>query len=567
MNITSLEVRGYRNLASVTINFEPDVTILIGENNSGKTNVLDALYAALRVNRTIRQGAFDLNDYHLSNREAQAGDAGPIQLTVIFAEKKAREWHDDILGRLAGALALDKETKLNTIRLQVKSTPAGGGQDEAYEWNFLNNENQPLANRRYIAELNALQQLRPFYQLGALRDVHKEFNKRSTYFSPFVTDPTFSDELRTELSQSLSSINTTVLNSHAAFGTLKENITEGADVVAGTSEVIIEAVPSRLSELLANASVSMSSRGGAPFPLESHGSGAQSIAVLSLFRAYVDTKLTTRYDELSRAILTLEEPEAHLHPSAIRMLWGLVSNFNAQVILTTHSGDLVGEVPLRCLRRVWQTAEGAKVFAVDEAAFDKRELNHLQYCIQAGRGELLFARTWLLVEGKTEMNALKAITDAIGVNLHANDIRLVECKQYGNVRPFIKLARQLGIPWHCLCDGDPEGTRTEAVAAEYLSDGKYEDHITKFEVNDIEAYLCLCGFDDIYLSHAASEKLKHIVAAKGTNDYANQVSAALIDDHKVRAMAEVCAAIKADASRAPALFVRLFATCARLAKA
>ena len=61
----------------------------------------------------------------------------------------------------------------------------------------------PLTKRRFIGELNALQRLRPFYQLGALRDVSREFTKRSTYFSPFVTDPTFSDDLRTEFSLSL----------------------------------------------------------------------------------------------------------------------------------------------------------------------------------------------------------------------------------------------------------------------------------------------------------------------------------------------------------------------------
>ena len=565
MNITSLEIRGYRNLADVKIDFESGVTVLIGENNSGKTNILDALYAALRVNRTIRQGAFDLNDYHLAKRDNLAGDAGPIELAVTFSETKVGEWPDDIIAEVNDVLALDVATGLNSVILQVRSTAAGRDGDETYEWNFLNQQGQPRANRRYMSEVNALQKLRPFFQLGALRDVNREFNKRSTYFSPFVSDPTFTDDVRADLSASLSSINEKVLASHDAFGTLKQNITAGADVVTGSSEVVIEAVPSRLSELLANTSVSMSSHGGAAFPLESQGSGAQSIAVLSLFRAYVDAKLATRLDALSRAILTLEEPEAHLHPSAIRLLWTVVSSLNAQVIVTTHSGDLVGEVPLECVRRVRQASNGTQVYKIDVSAFTADELRHLRYGIQANRGELLFARHWLLVEGRTEISGFKRLSELLGANLHAHGVRVVDCAEYGRVEPFIKLGDQLGISWHCLCDGDAQGNNDVVAATGQLKGRRAADHITQHTVDNVEAFLIRLGFDDVYQRHVAADKRHTIVDPPGSDAYANQVSKALIRGRKERAIMEVCDEIKANPARAPEPLRTLFQVCCRLA--
>ncbi len=225
MNISSLGIRGFRNLPDVTVDFEPDFTVLVGDNNSGKTNILDALYAALRVNRTIKQGAFDLHDYHLASGTAMAGDAGPIELTLRFEERAPEEWHDDIISEFSDVLALDVNNDRNSITLRVMSTAPGAAQEETYEWAFLNEKGEPLTKRRFIGELNALQRLRPFYQLG---DVSREFTKRSTYFTPFVTDPTFSDDLRTELSESLASINDKVLEAHEAFGTLRENIASGA---------------------------------------------------------------------------------------------------------------------------------------------------------------------------------------------------------------------------------------------------------------------------------------------------------------------------------------------------
>jgi len=62
MRLSGARVRMFRNIADSTyINFEPDVTCLVGKNESGKTAILQAL---CRQNPAVATGAFDeLEDY------------------------------------------------------------------------------------------------------------------------------------------------------------------------------------------------------------------------------------------------------------------------------------------------------------------------------------------------------------------------------------------------------------------------------------------------------------------------------------------------------------------------
>ncbi|WP_420439515.1 AAA family ATPase [Candidatus Palauibacter sp.] len=62
--------------------------------------------------------------------------------------------------------------------------------------------------------------------------------------------------------------------------------------------------------MLARAQVQLGTTTGAKIPLVRHGEGTQSLAVLMLFSAFREVT------QEGAAVLALEEPEAHLHPSA-----------------------------------------------------------------------------------------------------------------------------------------------------------------------------------------------------------------------------------------------------------
>lgn len=43
MYLQHLHVQGFRSLDDTAVAFQPGVTVLVGENNAGKTNVIDAV--------------------------------------------------------------------------------------------------------------------------------------------------------------------------------------------------------------------------------------------------------------------------------------------------------------------------------------------------------------------------------------------------------------------------------------------------------------------------------------------------------------------------------------------
>ena len=65
MKLREIRVKNFRNLVDVTIPMG-DTTVLIGENNSGKTALLDALRIALPRSVATRGIPFDEYDYHMA---------------------------------------------------------------------------------------------------------------------------------------------------------------------------------------------------------------------------------------------------------------------------------------------------------------------------------------------------------------------------------------------------------------------------------------------------------------------------------------------------------------------
>ena len=74
MQLIRLEVAGFRSLKQVTISFEP-LTIIIGENDSGKSSIHDLLDIILGNKRV------DPNDFHV---DANGNVAEQIEIVLTF---------------------------------------------------------------------------------------------------------------------------------------------------------------------------------------------------------------------------------------------------------------------------------------------------------------------------------------------------------------------------------------------------------------------------------------------------------------------------------------------------
>lgn len=85
-----------------------------------------------------------------------------------------------------------------------------------------------------------------------------------------------------------------------------------------------------------------------------------------------------------------------------------------------------------------------------------------------------------------------------GLSLTSEGICVVEFAQAG-LKPLLKYARLMGIPWHVLTDGDEAGNKYAAVAQSQLAEQQQvRHHLTRFPAKDIEHYFYRQGFADIY---------------------------------------------------------------------
>jgi len=75
------------------------------------------------------------------------------------------------------------------------------------------------------------------------------------------------------------------------------------------------------------------------------------------------------------------------------------------------------------------------------------------------RGEIFFARRWLLVEGVCEHLLIHAMARAVGWPLDEHGVTVIDFQQSGNAGIYPALADAFGIPWNMIVDGDAESEK------------------------------------------------------------------------------------------------------------
>ena len=99
MRVTALLMENFRGIRRLELDLG-EITVLIGENNSGKTAVLDALRLCLRDLGPRRRVVFDALDFHLTDAAAEPASAEPIRIEITFSERSKGEWGDTLVRRL-----------------------------------------------------------------------------------------------------------------------------------------------------------------------------------------------------------------------------------------------------------------------------------------------------------------------------------------------------------------------------------------------------------------------------------------------------------------------------------
>jgi len=603
VRISELRIKNFRSLVDVVIPLEP-CTVIMGENNSGKSSVLEALRVVFSRGNGRRSAPVTEYDFHLSDDDTDPRSGSTIEIETVLAEGIAGEWPADVVQALSEIVQTDPGTGASSINLRVSC--AYDPVTKAYEssWQFLNSDGQSLTPGRTVSNsrLQSFLQYVPLFHLSALRDGADEFSARSQFWGQLLRSVDIPEDTRRKIAGELEQLNSQLLDADPRLGDVSNTLGRVRDVMpgGGIQGATVRALPLKPWDLMSRSEIVLQGQSSHPsLPLMRHGQGVQSLAILYLFHAFVDHLLKTAFEEDSEPILALEEPEVHLHPQAVRSLWRQLAAFPGQKIITTHSPYFVQNVPFRHLRllrrsgattRVHRLAtsftvevpsnQAIKQFAANNAAkfsyddstqhlsvrgqviegelrdlmicfsdpetrneiharlrglrdqaasyLSDTELRPLETYVRRMRGEILFARCWLLCEGPSDYTMLHCFAEILGTPLDAHGVAVIDYQNNGSPRAFVALARAFAFPWLMVCDGDPGGSSQKGeVEKRGFSERDVREQVIQLPERDIEAFLVKNGF---------APELGKIVQANfgvepsssaGTPEYADELAAQL----------------------------------------
>lgn len=535
MHLSSITIKNFRGIKSLDIELERDITILIGENNVGKTSVLEALRLCLDVVKSEKACNFSEYDFYRDAVCKDIENCKPIEITLSFIESEENIWPDHVTHVLNEVIV---GSDYSVIKFKVIARFDLEAGQTIQSWNFLDDADNELIGRSNI--IRELRRLRPFFFQSALRDAKNEFNGQSSYWSSFLKNRDIDDTTRHALEAELQQVNQKIVDAHTSFKDITNEVKRISELVnvGQADSVTVDPTAADVYKALRYTDVNLLTDSCAKIPIRRHGEGTQSLSVLLLFSAYLKTRLQAEVDKYAEPIIAIEEPEAHLHPNAVRAVWKLLNDLPGQKIIATHSGDILSEVPVSKLRRISREADVIQCMSIAEGLLTDEELRKINHHVRRNRGELFFARCWLLVEGETEVSVFSDCASMLEIDLHRVGVRIVEYSQVDQ-NAFIKLADALGIRWFLVSDGDDEGKRYAKSAKNHLNDRDENLFIHSLTKDNMEVLLCESGYGVPYENKIGDQQRDRITLKPGDTGYWSQVCSVVKSKSKPAAVLDV----------------------------
>lgn len=479
MYISEIKIENFRAFGSgeraFVLPLNPGLTALVGENDAGKTAVIDALRFVLGT-RDQEMVRVDATDFHQPPGEDRSSQI-IIRLTFrgltaadrgAFAEFLT---YEDVDGQVSTSLILTwvakRSSKESTSR---RIAPP--------EWRTGANGDGPLLDFGARSLLTATY-LRP------LRDAERAMSAgRGSRLSQILqhtkeikdTGVSFKADALAGLDPKTLSV--LGLGDYASFlfgesegikatrTKLNENYlaplsfaTDPLQARIGVSGHADDAI--RLRQLLEKLEVVLAPMAD-PESAHSRGLGSNNL----LFMACELLLLAAESDGFP--LLLIEEPEAHLHPQRQLRLMAFLQAQAAkerpdgqtiQIIVTTHSPNLASELPLSHLALV----EGGRAFPLSEGKtkLSTSDYRFLERFLDVTKANLFFAHAVLIVEGDAENILMPVIAKLLGRDFSEFGVSVVNVGGVGlgrYARVFMRkdpdADGEIGIRVACMTDMD-----------------------------------------------------------------------------------------------------------------
>jgi len=497
MYLSYLNIKNYRGVESLEVDFDPNINIIIGENGCNKSAVIDAIRLLYNLGEPIRDISVSLSDFH--EKVSKKGDGAKIET----AKQISITYHFNGLtnaqkGAFYEYMVIDPEGHENDFAKITLKYEDRGGKYPHFTYSTGAIEGQRADYKTF--------ELFQHYYLGALRDSTKDLlssrnNILGRVIKRFVdrkgTEAVIEEIMKTandklldqdEVKQTRKGVNR---NLAGIFKTFDDNKI-GLQIEQSKTEYIVNAI----KPFLPHDRNTLKDEG---FNLWQNSLGYNNLIYIATVLG--DIKEQIEDDSTPHFSLLIEEPEAHLHPQLQLSLYNFLEQANqsenSQLFITSHSPTLTSKVPLKNLilleknraYRLGNLFDNRETENIVENTVKKKALKDsdfhirrkkLERYIDVTKSQLLFAKSGLFVEGISEELLLSAFTQVDDYKLEDYRIELVNVRGT-SFYPFLYLFnstntnKRVEKPIAILTDEDQfTDSKTKEYSFDKLLENNYE---------------------------------------------------------------------------------------------
>ncbi|EPU20944.1 DNA helicase associated protein [Streptococcus agalactiae LMG 14609] len=500
MKLTKVIINNFRSFGESQIIELNNQTVLIGNNSSGKTTVLQALsklFSDKQNDRIIRK-----SDFHLPKGLRPGENSRTLFIETIFEfDELDGTAYSPAIPSFFEHFTVSQGDAKPFLRIRLESSWEDDGTVEGSidtQIYYISSPEDIIKDEdKHRAPRKDLDKIRVLY-VPASRTPEKELgNASGSMLSRLVNSINWTDDEIKEITNKIDELNNTFLSESGALTQINQEIQKSwklyhednrfsqAELTINSSEMV-----GALRQIALKFSPTTTEEA---FTVSDLGDGLRSIFYFSLVDSILDIELEITKDREENpdnprfklippvlTILAIEEPETHIAPhhigKLIKRFKQLGNNDNSQVILTSHSPAIVKRIDpedLRYLRienndRVLQTiVSDIQLPQAIDASY-----KYIKGAIQA-YPELYFAKLVVLGEGDSEELLLPKFFDLLGKEVDSSQISIVPLGGR-HVNYFWKLLNALRIPYITLLDFDNERYGGGWGRIKYISQHLYE---------------------------------------------------------------------------------------------
>lgn len=535
MKIHTVKIHNFRSIKEESFELD-NFSLLVGENNAGKTNVISALRVFYEEGGTKYNDKKDFPKFDTDDKESW------IELTFVLSEeeneliKNEYKTADKVL-KVRRYFKSDDKERVDSKNSNIFAYENGELSKNQF-YGAKNISSAKLGSAIYIPEMSKTSDTLKLSGPSPLRDITNFVFKKIVSNSPSYSQlntalEDFNKEFKVESEEDEFSLNSLVQD-------INEQISHW-EIDFGFKINAIK--PEDIVKNLLNHYVTDRNLKDSEVDIDNLGQGLQRHIIYTLIRLsskYVD-KTTPKKKDFNPefTLLLFEEPEAFLHPSQqeyLNLSLKRLSKDN-QILITTHSTTFVSkninqlpsiikvnknsgrtsiyQIKNDVLEKLWDTNAGMYKYFSDLLVKDNSDLKLIKFIkskhlgeetpdilkkiddesfryslwLDTERASAFFTKHVLICEGATE----KVIFDYLIANswedLQKKQIYVLDSMGKFNIHRYMNLFSELGINHSVLYDGDGEKMGQEEVN-KYINDNKndFTYAIDFFDV-DMESFL------------------------------------------------------------------------------